>query len=80
MINNIALTALKDRKRSDINSLIGKISHIMSLDRLHGLQLLKYAVARKALPFDVKINNTKFGAEVDQWIGQCSRKRAKLFT
>jgi len=51
-----------DREKM-VNSILGRISYVDSIDSIHGTQLLEYAIKRKVLPPDAKIRrhdlNTK---------------------
>tara|TARA_Y100000034_G_C6859467_1_gene390989 strand:+ start:195 stop:1403 length:1209 start_codon:yes stop_codon:yes gene_type:complete len=79
MINNIAILDQKDRNKNQIESLKGKISHVMHFDLLHGLKLMKYAIDRKVFRSRVQINKVQINDDIVRWIEQSSSNRANIF-
>lgn len=55
----------------------GKIAYVYSIDHIHGLQLLKYAIKLGALPYGTRIGNTPGD---NQYCFQATLKRHKLYT
>jgi hypothetical protein len=65
-INQAAL--IQDKNSLDFKKLkqqiIGRISYVNSLDKVHGTRLLKYAVEREVLDTKIKINKMPLGLKV----------------
>lgn len=78
-INNLAIVDSKDRTKRQIESLKGKIGHVMSFDLLHGLKLMQYAVKRGVFPANVQINKVQLDNDIYLWLDKSSSARAKLF-
>jgi RNA-directed DNA polymerase len=60
--------------------IMGRISHIMSIDLAHGSKLLQYGLDKKVLLKSDLINNVSGGAELISYLENLSPKRKQFFS